>query len=278
LVNTFSNVHPLLQGSGEYKKSAQLHTAQVVFGSSLIILGLFFTKNIILLISIYYTSQLISNIIGHLIFTKKDSRTPRFIFDRYLKYAKNTSLRNIATSVAQRIDNIILFTQLGAVELAIYSVATVIPEQIKSTFKNLATLLLPKYAKVEKIADAKKNVPLRTLQLFIVLTFITVFYIIFSPFLYGFLFPNYPEAVLYSQIAALAFPTFILFIPYSILQSQLAEKELYKITLFGSLFLIISLLILVFFFGIIGAIIAKLLYRLYLALMSFFFLYKKKIS
>jgi O-antigen/teichoic acid export membrane protein len=202
--------------------------------------------------------------------------TPPEIANQYINYAKSTSIRNIISSVSNRLDTVLIFTQLGAAELALYTIATIIPEQIKASFKNLASLLLPKYARHENITVLRRSVPKRSAQLFLLLFAVTVLYIIAAPYLYQLLFPKYQDAVLLSQISALAFPTFILYIPYSILQSRLAESELHKITLYSSIFQVITIFGFIFFFGLLGAIIARLLYRVIFMLTVYGYFHKIK--
>lgn len=274
LINTFQFIPSILQGARRYKEITALHTVRVVTVTVVSLAALYLTQNILWLFATYLAAQLLSNVAAHLYFRPAPADVPIDIFHRYLQYAKHTSVRNLLSNIAQRADTIVVFTQLGAIELAIYSIATVIPEQIKGSFKNLASLLLPKYAQQTDIEKLKHSVPKRSLQLFLLLTAITIAYILVAPYIYQLLFPKYPDAVLYSQLAALAFPTFILFIPYSILQSQLEESVLYKITLYTSVFQIGSLLLLVFSFGLVGAIIARLAHRTVFLLTSYWYLYK----
>jgi O-antigen/teichoic acid export membrane protein len=274
LINTFRFIPVFLMGSRRFKESTTLQAMRVFVVTLISLITLYLTENIVLLFATYLAGQLLTNFASHVFFRPSTRTVPSEISITYLNYAKHTSLRNIVANVSNRADTVLVFTQLGSVELAIYTIATVIPEQIKGSFKNLASLLLPKYAQQTDIVLLKKSVPKRSLQLFLILTGVTVVYILAAPYIYTLLFPKYPEAVLLSQLAAVSFPTLIFHIPYSILQSQLQESALYKLILSTSLFQIISLITMMTFFGLVGAVFAKILYRIVFLLISYLYLYK----
>ncbi len=52
----------------------------------------------------------------------------------------------LINALAGQLDKIITYHYLGASELAIYSFAVAMPEQIKGIFKNLNTLAFPKFS------------------------------------------------------------------------------------------------------------------------------------
>lgn len=279
LSNVFKPIFSFLQGTKQYKKSTTFHIIRMLLTAIIISTTLLFTQNILLLFLTYLLTDLSMNIVGHLIFSPKPTtKTPSHVLQRYLSYAKHTSARNILSNIAQRADTIVIFTHLGAAELALYTIATVVPEQLKSSLKNLSVLLLPKYAEHKDVNKIMASVPKRSIQLFVLLSIITIIYILIAPYLYNLIFPKYPEAAFYSQLAALAFPAFIIYIPYNILQAQLAESVLYRLTLFGSVLQLSSLFILTFTFGLLGAIIAKVLYRFIYTFASYYLLYKNKNS
>ena len=269
LINTYQNTSIFLQGEGRYKESTFSQSFKVFITTSLSVAALYFTKDILILFLTYLISNLVTNWLIHSRFLPNCVvTTPRKVFDTYMQYAKHTSVRNLIGSISNRLDTILIFTQLGAGELAIYTIATVIPEQIKASFKNLAALLLPKYA-TNNVENLLKSVRTRSMQLLACLILITVAYLVTVPHVYALLFPKYETAVFFSQVSALAFPAFVLLIPYSILQSHLAEEKLYKITLYGSIFQVISLITLIYFYGLLGAVISKILYRFFTLVLTY---------
>lgn len=270
LTSTFQFTQSFLQGSKRFRESTQLHAARMVFISLVSIVALVLTNNILVLFGVYLFSYFFTNIISHILLRPNNTTpTPAEITRKYLTYAKHTSVRNLLLNVAQKADSIVVFTQLGAAELAVYTIATIIPEQIKATFKNFTSLLLPKYANHTDPLAVRNSIPKRSFQLFILLLIITILYILVAPYLYTLLFPKYHEAIFYSQLTALAFPTFVLLLPYSVLQAQIEEKKLYEISLYSSIFQILSLIFFVYTLGLLGAIIAKIVYRIFFLLIVY---------
>jgi O-antigen/teichoic acid export membrane protein len=274
-ITTYQFTPSHLQGSGRFKESTILHIGRMFFASALTVVTLFYTKNIIVLFTVYLLGQFISNIASHFLFSPTYTKTPKAIFDQYVQYAKHTSVRNIISNIAQRADTVIIFTQLGAVELAVYSIATIIPEQIKGSFKNLSTLLLPKYAEHTNTDQLKKSVPRRSLQLFTILIIITTLYILIAPHIYQLLFPKYSESIFLSQILALSFPAMIALIPISAIQSQLQEKNLYRLLTFESTIMLSLTIILTIKFGVLGTVIAKVATRYISLFYCYRLLYRK---
>jgi len=246
------------------------------FISATTLITLFLTQSVLWLFLAYISSHLVVNLVTYYLFIKPASKTPTHITQKYLNYAKHTSLQNVVAGIANKADALIIFTRLGSVELALYSVATVIPEQVWASFKSLAALLIPKYAKVSDPNILIKTLPVRSLQLLTLLILVTTAYILISPFLIPFLFPNYPEAVLYTQVAALAFPAYLSLLPQSILKVKLDNSALHKINLSNSLMQVTLVFLGITFYGVLGAIIATVVRKYILLFCLYFFVNESK--
>ncbi|MBU1159916.1 hypothetical protein KKD04_01900, partial [Patescibacteria group bacterium] len=98
----------------------------------------------------------------------------------------------------------------------------------------------------------------KTLILFLGMGIIAVLYIIAAPYIFKFLFPQYIESVLFSQIVILS-----LLIPSTLIaetfDAHLRKKEIYIIRTTVPIIKIILLLALLPFYGIWGAIAATLI-------------------
>jgi len=260
--STFQYIPTFLQGTGKFKESTIVHTMKSIVSSVISLGALFLTHNILWLIVAYLGSQAITNIISHFWYQPRAiTPTPREEFTKYLSYARHTSVRGFLLNVAFRADSVIVFTQLGAVELAVYTIASVIPEQIKGTFKSLSTLLLPKYAAHADFSAVRKSIPHRSLQLFLVLTGVAIVYALCAPFIYTLLFPKYEAAVFLSQLLALSFPAMVALIPSNALESQLQDKELYILHTVSAVIMLACTISGILLYGLVGAIIAKIVYR-----------------
>ena len=274
IINTFQFIPLFLLGSKRFKESTTLQTVRVFAISIVSVIALLMTQSILILFAVYLISYLLTNLISHLIYKAEGEPTPIDIKAKYIKYAKHTSVRNIIANISQRADLILVFTQLGAVELAIYTIATIIPEQIKGSVKNLSALLLAKYANHPDPSQLRKSVPKRSLQLFTILSVITFLYILISPYVYQLIFPKYETAIFLSQLIALSLPTAVAIIPFGILQAEMKERQLYSINLIFSIGTLLLMLVLTLAFGLIGAVAAKILSRYFNLFLNYFYLYR----
>jgi O-antigen/teichoic acid export membrane protein len=276
LITVFQNTQSVIQGEGKYLESTKQYGFRMMLVTLISVVSLLLTKNILVLFFFYLVGMLVVNTISHYSYRPKNSIVPEDVYLKYLNYAKHTSIRNLISNTAQKADTVIVFTQLGATELALYSIATVIPEQVKGSFKNLASLLLPKYAKHEDSKKLLRSLPHRSVQLFIVLFCITCLYIATAPLVYKILFPKYPDGAFLSQIMALSFPAMVSIIPVSALQSLMDKKRLYQLQIVESVFLVISTTALTIIFGVLGAVIAKVATRYATLGYNFYLLYNNK--
>jgi O-antigen/teichoic acid export membrane protein len=275
----FQNTLSYLYGKTKFKTGAMMQIIKSVFVSITSLISIFLTNDILTLLAIYFSSQAISAIFCHLIYYSNkttSSKTPPEIFGKYINYAKHSSYRNALGLIAIRLDTVLVFQLLGAKELALFSIATLLPEHISGSFKNLQTLLLPKYAKHESINTIKTTIPRRSFHFLLLLIVFTAIFIIIIPFVYTLLFPKYIDAIPYVQLLALSFPSSVFLIPLGAIQSQRMEKELYIYNVVTSLIQIVSLLILIFVFGLLGAIISRILTQYSRTLIAYMLLYKNK--
>jgi O-antigen/teichoic acid export membrane protein len=276
LLNTFQQIFPFLQGEKRFRESTILQgvkTLIVTISSAGIIL---FTQDIFWLICTYFLSNVLTNVVVHFLYSPKSiSEINKDVYKRYLDYAHNTSLRNIISIIAFRVDSIIVFQQLGAAQLAVYTIANILPEHIKASFKNIITLLVPKYAQHENLETIKKSMFKRSLQLFVIFSTITLIYLFVSPFAYKILFPKYEEAIFFSQLLALSFPAMIALVPLSALQAHTEEKKLNTLNNQTSAFTIVTTIALAITHGLMGAIIARVISRYISLFLTYYHFFRR---
>ncbi len=172
------------------------------------------------------------------------------------------SAMNVISTISQQADKILVFHFLGAVPLAVYTFATALPEQAKSTVNSVATLAFPKFSNRpmhEVLGNFWKRMGLFTLMLALV----ALVYIVLAPFIFRILFPAYPEAVLYSQVFAISLLLISNAIPYTLLEAQAAKRELYIFNILSPIFQMIVLVVGIIGYGLMGAIVARILGRLF---------------
>jgi len=218
------------------------------------------------LILVYFSSN---TLIGIILYkrTVKIYQPGPTVDTESLGYSKHLSLMNILSGLANNIDQILVFHYIGAAELAIYNFATAIPDQTKGPLKGLNKLIFPKFVVREdhEIRTGMRNKFLWLLVLSIVLV---LAYILAAPYIFSIFFPKYMGSVLYSQIFSISF----LSIPFSPANVYLAAKkkvkEQYMVYSLTSIVQIIAVFFGIFFWGLLGLIVARVITRIFSGLIN----------
>ncbi len=177
-----------------------------------------------------------------------------------LTYGKHLSLMGILSTIAGNIDQILLFHFVGPVELAIYNFSVAIPDQTKGPIKTLSNMLLPKFAG-RSTAEIKSGMRNKIVWLFISSLAFVVLYILLAPYFYAFFFPNYTDAIPYSQLYALSILS-LSFSPagvYLVAKKKIREQYITSIAL--SVFQIATMLIGVIFWGLLGLVVSRVIIK-----------------
>lgn len=172
-----------------------------------------------------------------------------------LSYAKHLSFMGILGGIAGNLDHILLFQYVGPAQLAIYNFAIGIPDQLKGPLKNLDSMLQARFANHLPV-HIRENMRNKSLLLLAFGVVSASIYIPLAPYLFAILFPNYMEAVPYSQLYALH----LLTLPFAPSGSYLSAKRLireqYISTVFSYTFRIVFIAVGVIGWGLWGLIVA----------------------
>ncbi len=222
---------------------------------------MFLTNNLIWIIVVYLLNNTLTN--AFLYFLAKTKFKPNKKNDpQIISYGKHLSVINVISTIASYLDRLLIFHYLGPVELAIYSFAASPINQIKALFKSISTLAMPKLAQ-RSFKEIDAVLFKRLFKLFLLGGAIALFYIIVAPYFYKIFFPKYLDSIFFSQLLAI---TIALRLPISLLgaagQSKLnlVPKSWLYWSAVPQIILIISLLLLVQTYGIIGVIISKIIF------------------
>jgi len=239
--------------------------------SSGLIITLFLTKNPLIIIFSYFLLHSITVLVIFITTHRSFKQNHRTENDT-LKLGTHLSFLGCLTSFADKIDQILLFHYFGPVQLAIYNYAVAIPNNISSFTKNIGTLAMPKYAVINK-DQARSTIFRKSLVIFLYGLPIVIIYYFLSHLVFQTFFPQYMDSIFYSQVYALA-----LFIngslPIAFLDAHRAIKEKYILNLSSSIFKIIAMLLGLYFFGLIGLIISRIISKLFGLILSWFLIFR----
>jgi O-antigen/teichoic acid export membrane protein len=183
-------------------------------------------------------------------------------------YGKHLSIMGVFGALAGSIDQVLLFHFVGPVQLAIYNFATAIPDQAKGPLKTFDSMVQARFATRTDL-EIQGGAGHKIFILSIFYTVATIAYIIAAPFIYSIFFPGYIDSVFYSQIYALSILSFPLGIASSYLAVKKRVREQYIVTLSFAVFQIISMIIGVIWWGLIGVVVARVLSRTFSGLFSY---------
>ena len=272
-MDSFGTYNALLQGRKLFGISTKYGIISQIIAIAILIATLFFTKNLFLIILAYFASWTLMRFIFLKITLKKfplnATQDPETI-----SYGKHLSLIGILGTIAAYLDRILIFHYLGATEVAIYSFAIAIPEQLKGSFKNIPALALPKLAQ-RSFKEINSVLCQRLLKLFIIGGLIAGIYILVAPYIFKIFFPKYLDSIFFSQIFAF---TIAIRMPFALFSTagqakltQIPKKMLYWTNVLPQLILVGSLFLLTKLYGIPGVIVAKYIFLISTFIIGFIF-------
>ncbi len=189
-----------------------------------------------------------------------------------VKYGLELTLLNLPITLSSKLDYFLVSAYFGLNQLAVLSVALLMPEQVKIWAGELLTITFQSQARGEDTTQRRGKL----LKIVGVLTMAfaagILVYILIAPLMFRLLFPNYLDAVYLTQFAA----AILITVPSALL-TQYLEAQKMILALRWTRWLAagvycLTLIIFVPYFGLIGAILSRGLLRLTYTLCALYFL------
>lgn len=273
-MDTFSLFNNYLNGKKNFKNLAIYNIIIQIVAVGTMITTLFLTNKLYLIIAAYFISNTLMRLIFIIAIIRKippeAKEDPEII-----KYGKHLSFLNILTTIVKQIDQIIIFNFIGTAALATYSIAIAPIKEIQALIKNLDPLSLPKLAQKD-FFDIQKTLPKKMIKLFFLILLGVTIYIIFIPYFFKAFYPLYSDSILYSRYLSLnlLFYPFILFNTAFVAHAK--QEEIYVSTISSSIFYLITLFLLTYFYGLRGVVATVLLNSLFGTVINFILFKKNK--
>ncbi len=213
--------------------------------SVLVITGVFFAVQTTVLFVIY-------KYINH------KHRSIRKTNTETINYAKHLSIMESFGNVAGYLDKILIWHFLGAVPVAIYTLAQLPIIHLQNTIGLIKPLSFAKIVQKD-ITTIKQILPKRLSQYSLFVAIIALAYILGAPIIFKVFFPQYIDSVIYSQFLALT----LLATPRKIISqvfiAHKAKKEQYILNITSPTIRIVTLLIMLPIYGIAGVVMAMII-------------------
>ena len=259
--DSLSIYNSYLHSKKRFKEFSYINAINQIIPAIGLIITIIFFKNVWLILGVYFSFHIILRFIFFKKFNKETTikeKTPKEVFS----YGKHLSLMGVLGTLSAHIDKVLVFQLLGGTELALYTIAIAPIDQIKGFFKNISFLAWPKFAE-QSFENIREVLFGKLKKFFVFLTVVITIYILLAPFFFNLFFPTYTQSIIYSQVLAISVIFAILgTIPYAFLESHGSKKSLYTYNIIGNIFSIATLLILIPFYGLWGAIIARFTTRI----------------
>ncbi len=265
IINGFQIYNAYLLGKKEFKTSAVYSVAGQIFIAAVLVSSVFLTRKVLYIVAAYLAANASVNAFFYIKTEIKSAKTAKDA--QITGYAKHLSFMNFIAIIASYADQFLAFHFLGPANLANYAFATSPPEQVKSLFKSLPDLILPKFSERTE-EELKKTMTRKIIILTAFTATIVGLYIAIAPLFYKIFFPRYLNAVFLSQIFALS----LLNTPPALISGALTAhkkiKKLYAVNIIGPVFQISIMAVLTPLYGLIGLIAARIAARTFNSIIS----------
>lgn len=269
--NTANTYSPFFIGKQDFKRNyifTNIFNILYTLGMFVVIIS---TKNpVAITLSYFLITSVIHTIL--LIKTIQISKPNDLVDEDTLPYAKHLSFMNIIGVFANKIDSVLVFHFLGATNLALYSFAKIIPEKIGGALKSFASIAFPKFAEKDKF-EINSTLIQRTLIFLLLTALISLGYTFIAPIVFKVFLPNYIESIPYSQILSFSLLGSTASIPVYALMSQKSTKEMYILNTAYPTIQLISIVLMMYTWGIWGLIYSKIISNILYVGMSTYLAY-----
>ena len=261
IYSAFNSYGFFLAGKKEFKLLAKYQIIFAFIYTAGMITGLYFTKNIVVLVLLYSTFHFLTTLYFYSKTLKTFKPKEGTVIEKkeLFKFGGHLSIVNIFSTLSQYVDKIAVFQFLGPAQLATYALALAMPDRIKGFIKSITGIILPKLSE-KTLEEIKPVFYKRTFQGLVIGAVLSGIYILIAPFIFKVFFSKYLDSVFYSQLVALSL-IFIVPATYmgSVFRSQKMIKTIYLSSTASHILRIVLFLIFGILWGILGVIFASIL-------------------
>jgi O-antigen/teichoic acid export membrane protein len=265
LLATSSLYGAYFNGKKEFKKLAYDNVFRNATISISILIVAYLTHNITYIVLAFFLSNTLISVARFANLLMKIPKSDNQMAQSTLSFGKHMSVMELLGNVTSYVDKIVIFQFLGATHLAFYSLALAPIKQLSSVARVTRTLVLPKFS-TRSAHELKKLMHHKILIFFLILLVVTVAYCFFAQLFFHVIFPEYEEALLYSQVLSLG----LLFMPSVLYLEALSalkrKRELYIVNITKSLTRIALMAVLIPLYGVWGAILTFIFTQVFLSI------------
>lgn len=247
-----------LQGQQRFAAASIIHALGRIFFMIVMIITALIAPTLLPLTIVFLVSTVAAQYVGYRWF-KKHEETLEYDQDpELMPYAKHMTVVTAFPFIAANIDKVLVWNILGAVPLAIYSIAILFPQESSRIGRIVSQVILPKLSKQAGSIDIASFI--KKLILFEVIMIAGwLIYALIAPLLFSLFFPAYIDAVGASIIAMLILLSMPLYIIRQFFIANKNKKELNRVLIITPIIQTICLYFALISFGMWGAVVVFVL-------------------
>lgn len=250
----------VLTGKQEIRRLAQTNIiVNLIF--SVLMLGILFRIKTVAIVFFSYIT--IDTALRCALLYRETKRTEmKGSSDLHIQLSNHLTFIYIAQIIAHQIDQVLIQYFFGYKSVADYYVATLIPEQIKNFTKSMGGIILRRFSQYKRSSAILAQARRHYWNSFIISAVPILLYVVSAPFLIRVFFPQYTNEILPSILYSLSVFTLPTMVGTSFFQAHQEIRFLWKFYNINSFLQITANVLLIPFFGGIGAIASKVLSRI----------------
>ncbi|HWB33884.1 MAG TPA: oligosaccharide flippase family protein [Candidatus Paceibacterota bacterium] len=225
VINTYNTYMAFLLGKKDFMRVFLYNLATNLPFYALLVAASFFFKNPLVLLAVNLGST--ACMLGWAYRKTLAVYKPNDLVDEEaLRYGKHLTVMGIFAMLVSQLDSILVFHFLGAIDLALYSFATAIPDRLGNLFKFIPLAAMPKFSE-KSGEEIRSSILPKLVQLAAALLLGAGVYIVAAPLFFRLFFPQYEASVPYSFFYALSMVGVVGNVVLTALTAQRRTRELY---------------------------------------------------
>jgi O-antigen/teichoic acid export membrane protein len=258
LTNTFNTYGAFLTGKKEFRRTFISNCITYAAYYPAMFLVMFFVKDAVILVFVNLATNLAATAFLYFrtlkLYKPNDQTDPQTV-----PYGAHLSVMNAFGTIVTQIDSVLVFHVLGAVQLAVYSFASMLPERLGGFLNFLGPAALPKFANQSR-EQVRKNILSKIVRSLVAGAILALVYFLCAPLIFHLIFPKYLSAIPYTEVYAL---DIVMMATAAIMSNALLalrlQFEQYVTSFVNPLILITLQVPFLLLWGIMGILVAKII-------------------
>ncbi len=217
-----------------------------------LIATMFLTKNVVILMIAYFLPYVLTRI-AVTIFVVRHNKENDTEDSEMFAYGRSMTVFQILSRFMAAADQIVLYHFLGPAQVAIFSLATAVPNRMQSVFRVSGTLSFPKFAQ-RNSQEVAQTLPRRMFWFVLAILAVCIVYVFLAPYMFKYIFPKYLPSLAFSKIAVFYTVSAITYPFASYLSAHKRVRDNYLTIIVSFIPKVLCLVFLVPLFGIWGAV------------------------